>query len=117
MPLLLGDKRRLQQVLINLVKNSLKFTHEGVIKIKAGYNRQLRRLNVKICDTGIGISMEDQKKLFKTFGKLKNSNTSLNRDGIGLGLTICEALVTQNGGKIQVQSGGLGKGTTFEFYF
>ena len=61
--------------------------------------------------------MEDQKKLFKTFGKLKNNNTSLNRDGIGLGLTICEALVTQNGGKIQVQSGGLGQGTTFEFYF
>lgn len=55
---------------------------------------------MKICDNGIGISVEDQKKLFKTFGKLKNNNTSLNRDGIGLGLTICEALVTQNGGKI-----------------
>ena len=93
LPLLLGDKRRLQQVLINLVKNSLKFTHEGIIQIKANYSKPLRRLNVKICDDGIGISKEDQKKLFKTFGKLKNSDKKLNRDGIGLGLTICEALV------------------------
>ena len=74
-------------------------------------------MNVKICDDGIGISKEDQKKLFKTFGKLKNSDKKLNTDGIGLGLTICEALVKQNGGKIQVHSAGPGLGTTFEFYF
>lgn len=118
LPFLLGDKRRLQQVLINLVKNSLKFTHEGVVQIKACYNKHKRRLIVKICDNGIGISQEDQKKLFKTFGKINNNvDNSLNKDGIGLGLTICKALVTQNGGKIKVHSAGVGLGTTFEFYF
>ena len=72
---------------------------------------------MKICDDGIGISPEDQLKLFKTFGTIKNSDNRLNKEGIGLGLTICEALVTQNGGKIKVHSQGLGQGTTFEFYF
>jgi len=74
LPLLLGDKRRLQQVLINLIKNSLKFTHEGFIYIKAGYSQNQRRLNVKICDTGVGIEPEDIDKLFKAFGKLNNTN-------------------------------------------
>lgn len=93
LPLLCGDKRRLQQVLINLIKNSLKFTHEGFISIKAGYNKTLRRLVIKICDNGVGIAPEDQNKLFKAFGKIKNSNERLNKEGVGLGLTICQALV------------------------
>jgi len=57
--MLIGDERRLQQVLINLVKNALKFTHEGAIAIKASYARETRRLTVKICDNGTGIAPED----------------------------------------------------------
>jgi len=118
LPLLYGDKRRLQQVLINLVKNSLKFTHEGKITIRASYSRVSEKLTIKIIDTGMGIAKEDQAKLFQAFGKLNDDvNKRLNTGGIGLGLTICQALVTQNGGQIKVYSEGPGKGTTFEFYF
>lgn len=67
-------------------------------------------------DNGVGIKPEDQDKLFKAFGKL-DSNDTMNKEGIGLGLTICQALVTQNGGKIKVHSEGLNKGTTFQFDF
>ena len=56
--------------------------------------------------------------MFKAFERLDDdANSHLNSDGIGLGLTICQALVVQNGGKIQVYSDGSGKGTTFEFDF
>ena len=86
-------------MLINLVKNSLKFTHEGEINIIASYSKTHRILDIKVRDNGVGIAPEDLNKLFKAYGKL-DSSLRLNREGIGLGLTICEALVTQNGGKI-----------------
>ena len=100
-----------------MVKNSLKYTHEGSIHIIASYSRLKQRLTVKICDTGIGIAPEDQHKLFKAFGKVKSADNSLNKEGVGLGLTICQAIINQNGGHIQAHSEGLDKGATFKFYF
>ena len=86
--------------------------------MRASYSRVSERLTIKIIDTGMGIAKKDQAKLFQAFGKLNDDvNKRLNTGGIGLGLTICQALVTQNGGQIKVYSEGPGKGTTFEFYF
>ena len=88
-PKLLGDERRFKQVLINLVKNALKFTPSGSIEIKASYSRNhdSNLLIVHIKDTGKGITIEEIPKLFTRFGKLQRT-AELNNEGIGLGLTI-----------------------------
>ena len=96
MPLLLGDCRRFQQVLFNLVKNALKFTQRGQIHIKLCYRyyepeiENMLILHVK--DTGVGIEEQDFSKLFTRFGKLQRT-ASMNNDGIGLGLTIVKSIV------------------------
>ena len=68
LPRLNGDGRRFKQVLMNLVKNALKFTTEGSIVIKSSYSNGLLVVNVE--DTGTGIAREDMSKLFTRFGKL-----------------------------------------------
>ena len=65
-----GDEIRLQQVLINIVKNALKFTSQGSIKIHTYYNYVEQTLVVHVRDTGCGIAPENLTKLFKRFGKL-----------------------------------------------
>ena len=87
LPKILGDERRFKQVLINLVKNALKFTLAGSITIKACYESASKSLVVHVVDTGTGIALEDQSKLFSKFGKLHRT-ADLNHEGIGLGLTI-----------------------------
>lgn len=70
-PLLLGDMRRLKQVLMNLIKNAMKFTPEGKIQVYAKYNELPESmLTVNITDTGVGIAAEDMASLFTRFGKL-----------------------------------------------
>ena len=69
--MLLGDKRRFKQVLMNLIKNALKFTKQGVIKVKALYKRHPEQmLEVSVTDTGLGIAAQDMASLFNRFGKL-----------------------------------------------
>ena len=92
MPLLIGDQRRLQQVVINLVKNALKFTQRGSITILACYNRLHCALQVSVVDTGVGIAQIDISKLFTRFGTLKRM-ASINSNGIGLGLIIVKQIV------------------------
>ena len=87
LPRLLGDKRRLLQVLINLLKNALKFTLEGSITVIADYTPDTRVLGVKVKDTGVGIAEEDLPNLFQKFGKLHRT-ADMNSQGIGLGLMI-----------------------------
>ena len=84
---MIGDERRFKQVLINLIKNALKFTVEGSITIMASYIYSERSLGVHVVDTGVGIAKEDLSKLFFKFGKLHRT-ANLNHNGIGLGLTI-----------------------------
>ena len=74
--------------MINLTKNALKFTHKGTIKIMASYDFSQSCIVIHVVDSGIGIQQDDQKKLFKKFGKLRRT-AELNSEGIGLGLTIC----------------------------
>ena len=67
---LVGDKIRLSQVLVNLVKNALKFSHNRPIKIRASYDYHQKRLHVHVADKGNGIKEKDLHQLFKLFGKL-----------------------------------------------
>ena len=78
LPCLYGDPIRLQQVLINLIKNALKFTAKGYIKVCVSFNYVEKQLVVYIRDTGIGIERTNLIKLFKRFGKLKQEDSALN---------------------------------------
>lgn len=102
-----SDKNRLYQVLLNFVTNALKFTSEGSIVIDYRINGNEVRFSVQ--DTGMGIEPEKQEAIFTRFVKLNNFIA-----GTGLGLPICQSIVTQLGGKIGVES-ELGKGSCFWF--
>ena len=68
---LMGDERRFKQVLINLIKNAMKFTNQGSIKIKTIYRPlPLNMLEIEVKDTGVGIAAEDINAIFTRFGKL-----------------------------------------------
>ena len=88
-----------------MVKNALKFTKVGQVKIVVAYDYDANMLLVHVVDTGVGILRNDIDKLFKKFGKLKRTAHS-NSEGIGLGLMICQKLVQLNGGTIKVHSDG-----------
>ena len=87
-----GDETRLKQVLINLVKNAIKFTDSGFIDVKLAYNRNKGVLIGHVRDSGCGIEEHDIAKLFSRFGKLDRT-AEINHEGIGLGLTIVEQIV------------------------
>ena len=114
------DKNRLSQILINLVGNALKFTSKGGITLTADkYSEDLRYVRLGVEDTGIGIKNEDKSKLFRVFGKLENEVEKMNKQGVGLGLSISENLAralcsneTLKGMKLEST---YGKGTTFSF--
>ena len=89
---LVGDQVRLQQVLINLTKNALKFTRKGRITLIIAYDYVHEQLQVHVQDTGKGIAKEELNKLFTFFGKLERTEDS-NPDGLGMGLTICQKIV------------------------
>ena len=109
--IVLGDERRLRQVLINLMDNAIKYTLEGGIILKVGFHEE--RLRFQVEDTGIGIKAEDLETIFQTFQQvheLKNGKT----EGAGLGLAICQKLVELMGGTLQVSSV---KGVGSSFWF
>ncbi len=103
----MGDPTRLQQILLNIVKNATKFTEKGYVHLIAERDSD-GFLLFKVEDTGIGISKEARKKLFTDFYQADTSTTR-KYGGTGLGLSICKALVAAMGGKIGVEpnvSGG-----------
>lgn len=108
-----SDEARIRQVLLNLISNAVKFTHEGevVLTISRGQTDNLLRFAVK--DTGIGISPEQQKKLFKSFSQVDGS-IAREYGGTGLGLAISKRIVKAMGGAIWVES-SKGQGSTFTF--
>jgi PAS domain S-box-containing protein len=113
--MLCGDEMRLRQILLNLAFNAVKFTEKGEINIACNVKEESDGKTIvrfTIRDTGIGISPEDQTKIFKPFSQVDVTPRSLT--GTGLGLSICKDLVELMGGKIGVQS-ELGKGSTFWF--
>jgi PAS domain S-box-containing protein len=116
MPTVRGDTMRVRQVLLNLISNASKFTDEGSITVEALVQKnpagKLEAL-INVIDTGPGISVEDQEKLFKAFSQVDGSATRKS-GGSGLGLSICANLVQLHAGKIGVYS-EMGKGSTFWF--
>ena len=113
---LIGDPNRLQQVLINLINNAIKFTSEGEVNVDIGINDTVSKqphLTFKISDTGIGIAKPQQKFLFQLFSQLDSSITR-KFGGTGLGLAISQKLVNLMGGEILVKSIE-GQGSTFSF--
>jgi len=112
-----SDRQRLAQVITNLVSNAVKFTPEkGSITINTELlesNNEICTILVRVTDTGIGISPEQQAKLFQSFQQAETS-TSRKFGGTGLGLVICKSIVEMMGGKIWIES-ELGKGATFAF--
>jgi signal transduction histidine kinase/DNA-binding response OmpR family regulator len=116
MPTVRGDTMRVRQVLLNLISNASKFTDEGSITVEAhvqmGPTGKMEAL-INVIDTGPGISIEDQKRLFQAFSQVDGSATRKS-GGSGLGLSICANLVQLHGGRIGVQS-EVDKGSTFYF--
>jgi signal transduction histidine kinase/DNA-binding response OmpR family regulator len=115
-PILRADAMRLRQVMINLLSNAAKFTEEGTITVQAEVQTEINghpEIIVKVIDTGSGISIEDQKKLFQPFSQVDASPTR-KTGGTGLGLSISRRLVELHGGRIDVQSTPR-KGSTFYF--
>ena len=113
---LVGDPMRLGQVLINLVGNAIKFTAKGEVIVGAGLDSESKKdavVHFWVKDTGIGISPEQQGKLFQSFSQADTSTTR-KYGGTGLGLAISKSIVEMMGGKIWVES-ELGKGATFHF--
>ena len=111
----IGDSFRLQQILINLVGNAVKFCKDGevMIAVRPAENRDPESYLFQIVDNGIGIASENLPKLFSKFEQADKSTTR-KFGGTGLGLSICKALVDLWGGKIWVVS-ELGEGTEFNF--
>ena len=113
---LIGDDLRLQQVLINLAGNAIKFTERGevVIGLRAlAVDDGFARIEVSVRDTGIGIPAEQHARIFDGFSQAEASTTR-RFGGTGLGLAICQRLVGLMGGTIQLDSEP-GKGSTFSF--
>jgi len=113
--LLLGDYQRLLQVMLNLVGNAIKFTPKGSVTVRADIlpgNPGLAR--IRVIDTGIGVSLEKQQKLFQAFTQVDGSTTR-QYGGTGLGLAISQRLVEAMGGEINFYSLGEGLGSTVTF--
>ena len=113
---LLGDRVRLNQVLINLVGNALKFTAEGEVQLEVkeiSSGPERIRLLFQVSDTGIGIPPDQQRAIFDNFSQA-SSDTTRKFGGTGLGLSICKQIVELQGGRIGVESEA-GEGSTFFF--
>ena len=115
-PVLLGDPLRLQQVLLNLLNNAIKFTAEGEVVVIARVVKQDEQsveVEFRVQDSGIGISEAHQRRLFQSFSQA-DSSTTRKYGGTGLGLAICRELVDKMGGEIEVESVP-DNGATFHF--
>lgn len=120
---LYGDYQRLKQVMLNLVSNAIKFTHEGSITISAEVipekvvvqgEEKPGSVKISVADTGIGVSLEKQDKLFQSFSQVDGSRTR-QYGGTGLGLAISQKLVEAMGGVVNFFSMGEGLGSTVTF--
>lgn len=113
---LFGDIGRVKQVIINIMGNATKFTHEGSVTLTISWKQETSdegRMIVSVRDTGIGIREEDKEKLFHSFEQV-DMRRNRGVEGTGLGLAISKLLVENMGGSISVES-EYGKGSTFTF--
>jgi PAS domain S-box-containing protein len=110
---IMADERQLKQVMFNLLSNATKFTPDGgVIKVEAG--KVKKDLVVSVSDNGIGITAEEQKRIFEVFYQA-SSGLKDKTPGTGLGLSITRGIVEKHGGRIWFESEGRNKGSRFTF--
>jgi two-component system sensor histidine kinase BarA len=112
--ILIGDEPRIRQILVNLISNSIKFTHQGEVVIRVMIDTETNSrcvLKFSVSDTGIGIDNKAQNMLFESFQQA-DSSTSRMYGGTGLGLSICKKLAQSMNGDIELFS-SLGKGANF----
>ena len=111
--LIMGDKGKIKEIIINLLDNAIKFTNEGFIKISTSQNKNYVSLIIE--DTGIGIDPEDMPHIFERFYRGEKSRSE-NSSGLGIGLAIAKELVYMQNGKIEVES-KKSKGSKFTVNF
>ncbi len=107
----MGVRFRLEQVMVNLLDNAVKFNREeGLVTVQCGYEPD-RRVCIRVRDTGIGIPNKDTQRVFERFYRVDKAR-SRPAGGTGLGLPIVKEIVDRMGGSISIES-QLGKGSTF----
>jgi signal transduction histidine kinase len=109
--MLQSDRRRVKQVLMNLLGNAIKFSERGSVRVEVGALRE--ELTVRVSDQGIGIHQEDMEKLFSPFGQIDMSSTK-HYEGTGLGLYLSKKILALLRGTISLRS-EYGRGSTFTF--
>ena len=111
LPIVLGDKKYLEQAFYNLVNNAITYTKKGSISIKI--EKKEGRMEIRISDTGVGIPVKDQPKLFAKSFRAKNAE-KFNYTGSGLGLYVTRKIIEAHpGGKIYLKSSAINKGSVF----
>lgn len=106
---IIGDKEKIRQVILNLIDNSIKYTKEGEINISI--DKKDEKVLISIKDTGVGLTEEIKKSLFKKFAR--GEGNKMNKSGTGLGLYLAKEIIEAHKGRVWVESPGLEKGSTF----
>ena len=110
---IIGDKFRIQMILLNLLSNAVKFTDKGQIRLSAGLGKENGMLCFQVKDTGVGIPAEKFEFVLRKFTRLTASYQG-RYEGLGLGLYMVDKFIKELGGKLKITS-ELGKGTVFDF--
>lgn len=121
-PTITGDPRRLKQVVFNLIGNAIKFTPEGgkvlvkceLAEFSSSDPVNAGMLQLSVTDSGIGVALDDQERIFKSFEQA-DSSLARQHEGTGLGLPLSRRLIEMHGGRLWMESEGEGKGSTFTF--
>ncbi len=108
------DRQKVKQIVVNLLSNALKFTHEGSIRVLASYEVPTATFHIAVADTGIGIDSSHQEKIWEDFQQVDSSPTRA-YGGTGLGLSICRRLATMLDGRISLKSAPA-QGSTFTLH-
>ena len=115
---MMGDKKRIRQILLNLVTNAIKFTDFGAVTVRVDHKKNLHGhhqiMYFEVEDTGTGIPHEQHQQIFKSFFQVKTQQPRC--EGVGLGLAICKKLCELMGGNIDVKYSLPGKGTCIYFF-
>lgn len=106
-----ADLIKLRQVFLNFIDNSIKYTKEGFVHVKVSKNKEKNLVTFSVTDSGMGMTEETKAKLFQKFSR--GEGGSVNAGGSGLGLYLAKEIIDAHGGRVWVESPGIGLGSTF----